>query len=106
MANRASPSGARYRSVHLSPVCVTDDGILPVSQNITHLQLTPTRVFALSASGRIYVLSSRQADQALPSGAQTPASTPWWGTGWLWGEEEEVDFAEITPKEKLKRGEK
>ncbi|KAI0637148.1 regulator of chromosome condensation 1/beta-lactamase-inhibitor protein II [Trametes polyzona] len=75
-------------------------------QNITQLQLTRTRVFALSASGRIYVLSSRQADQALPTGAQTPASTPWWGTGWLWGEEEEVDFAEITPKEKLKRGEK
>ncbi|KAI0637144.1 RCC1/BLIP-II [Trametes polyzona] len=75
-------------------------------KNITQLQLTRTRVFALSASGRIYVLSSRQADQALPNGAQTPASTPWWGTGWLWGEEEEVDFAEITPKETLKRGEK
>ncbi|KAI8998804.1 RCC1/BLIP-II [Trametes punicea] len=75
-------------------------------KNITHLQLTRSRVFALSASGRIYVLSSRQADQALPTGAQTPASTPWWGTGWPWGEEEEVDFTEITPKEKLKRGEK
>ena len=85
---------------------MTDDAIRTAAQNITHLQLTPTRVFALSASGRIYVLSSRQADQALPSGAQTAASTPWWGTGWLWGEEEEVDFAEITPKEKLKRGEK
>ncbi|KAI0374704.1 RCC1/BLIP-II [Pilatotrama ljubarskyi] len=75
-------------------------------KNITQLQLTRSRVFALSASGRIYVLSSRQAEQALPTGAQTPASTPWWGTGWLWGEEEEVDFAEITPKEKLKRGER
>ena len=80
---------------------------LPLSsRNITHLQLTRSRVFALSASGRIYVLSSRQVDQALPNGAQTPASTPWWGTGWLWGEEEQVDFAEVTPKEKLKRGER
>ncbi|KAI9064249.1 RCC1/BLIP-II [Trametes sanguinea] len=75
-------------------------------KNIVQLQLTGSRVFALSASGRVYVLSSRQADQALPTGGQTPASTPWWGTGWLWGEEEEVDFAEITPKEKLKRGER
>ncbi|KAJ2968011.1 hypothetical protein NUW54_g13339 [Trametes sanguinea] len=77
-----------------------------VLQNIVQLQLTGSRVFALSASGKVYVLSSRQADQALPTGGQTPASTPWWGTGWLWGEEEEVDFAEITPKEKLKRGER
>ncbi|KAI0336350.1 RCC1/BLIP-II [Cubamyces sp. BRFM 1775] len=75
-------------------------------KNITQLQVTRSRVFALSASGRIYVLSSRQSEQALPAGAQTPASTPWWGTGWLWGEEEEVDFAEITPNDKLKRGEK
>ncbi|KAI0831122.1 RCC1/BLIP-II [Trametes gibbosa] len=75
-------------------------------KNITQLQLTRSRVFALSASGRIYMLSSRQADQALSTGAQTPASTPWWGTGWLWGEEEEVDFVEITPSEHLKRSER
>ncbi|RDX48318.1 RCC1/BLIP-II [Lentinus brumalis] len=75
-------------------------------KNITQLQLTRSRVFALSASGHIYVLSSRQADQTLLRGAQTPASTPWWGTGWLWGEEEQVDFAEITPNEKLKRRER
>ncbi|OJT08890.1 Protein FMP25, mitochondrial [Trametes pubescens] len=75
-------------------------------KNITQLQLTRSRVFALSASGRVYVLSSRQAEQALPAGAPTPASTPWWGTGWLWGEEEEVNFAEITPNEGLKRGER
>ena len=34
------------------------------------------------------------------------ASTPWWGTGWFWGEEEEIDFVELTPKESLARGEK
>ncbi|KAI0747945.1 RCC1/BLIP-II [Daedaleopsis nitida] len=75
-------------------------------KNITQLQLSPARVFALSASGRIYVLSSRQADQALPTAAQTPASSAWWGTGWLWGEEEQVDFAEITAQDRLKRGER
>lgn len=80
--------------------------LLLCGQNIVQLQLSPSRVYALSASGRIFVLSSRQADQTLASGAQTPASAPWWGTGWLWGEAEQVDFAEITANEKLKRGER
>lgn len=75
-------------------------------QNILRLQSTADRVFALSASGRIYVVSSKSASQQLPTGAPTPASTPWWGTGWIWGEEEEVDFAEISSQEKLARGEK
>ncbi|GBE82398.1 regulator of chromosome condensation 1/beta-lactamase-inhibitor protein II [Sparassis latifolia] len=75
-------------------------------KNIVHLQVTPSRVFALSASGRVYTLSSSAAMQDLPAGTPTPASTPWWGTGWLWGEEEEVDFAEVVPNEKLAWGEK
>ncbi|KAJ3541331.1 hypothetical protein NM688_g6101 [Phlebia brevispora] len=75
-------------------------------KNITKLQATHDRVFALSASGRIYVLSANMAQQALPAGAPTPASTPWWGTGWMWGEEEQIEFAEITPHEKLNRREK
>ena len=68
--------------------------------------MTPSRVFALSASGRIYTLSSEQSKQELPTGGQTPASTPWWGTGWIWDEEQTVDFAEIKPDNHLKRGEK
>ncbi len=44
--------------------------------------------------------------QELPTGSPTPSSNPWWGTGWFWGEEEQVDFAEITAHEKLKRNEK
>jgi hypothetical protein len=70
------------------------------------LQATPDRVFALSASGRIYVLSSKSSLQKLTPGAPTPSSTPWWGTGWIWGEEEDVDFAEITPNEKMGWSEK
>ncbi|KAH9952201.1 RCC1/BLIP-II [Amylocystis lapponica] len=75
-------------------------------KNITRLQLTRTHVFALSASGRIYALSSSAEKQVLSVGAPTPASTPWWGTGWLWGEEEDVDFVEILPSEKLAWGER
>ncbi|KAF7796898.1 hypothetical protein EIP86_008083 [Pleurotus ostreatoroseus] len=74
-------------------------------KNITKLQATPDRVFALSASGRIYVLSANTTQQELPAGAPTPSSNPWWGTGWLWGEEEQIDFAEVTAHEKLGHGE-
>ncbi|KZT03491.1 RCC1/BLIP-II [Laetiporus sulphureus 93-53] len=70
-------------------------------KNITRVQVTPTRVFALSASGRIYVLSSSASEQSLAPGTPTPASSPWWGTGWYWGEEEDVDFVELLPNEKL-----
>jgi len=70
------------------------------------VQATPTRVFALSASGRVYVLSSSADQQTLSPGTPTPGSSPWWGTGWLWGEEGDVDFAEITPNERLSWGEK
>lgn len=70
-------------------------------KNVIRLQATADRVFALSASGRIYVLAANQANQELSAGQPTPSSNPWWGTGWLWGEEENVDFAEITPDQKL-----
>jgi len=76
------------------------------AQNIIRLQLTSTRVYALSASGHIYVLSSASAQQALRPGEPTLASSPWWGTGWLWGEEEDRDFAQIVPDAKLGRREK
>ncbi|CAL1704214.1 unnamed protein product [Somion occarium] len=59
-----------------------------------------------STTGRIYVLASEASKQELPIGGQTPASTPWWGTGWLWDEEQNIDFAEMKPNEKLGRHEK
>ncbi|KAI0933928.1 hypothetical protein AcW1_005616 [Taiwanofungus camphoratus] len=76
------------------------------AKNIVGIQVTPSRVFALSASGHIYTLSSSASQQTLPAGTPTPSSSPWWGTGWLWGEEEEIDFTEIRPNEKLAWGEK
>ncbi|KAI0315840.1 RCC1/BLIP-II [Amylostereum chailletii] len=75
-------------------------------KNIQSLQVTASRVFALSASGRVYVLSTRKNKQGLPSGMPTPASAPWWGTGWMRGEEPAIDFAEIVPAQPLSWGEK
>ncbi|TCD65403.1 hypothetical protein EIP91_002702 [Steccherinum ochraceum] len=75
-------------------------------KNIVALQTTSSRVFALSASGRVYALSSSLSKQDLPAGTPTPASTPWWGTGWIWSTEQEHDFVEITTGEKLPWGEK
>ncbi|EKM55652.1 uncharacterized protein PHACADRAFT_121379 [Phanerochaete carnosa HHB-10118-sp] len=70
-------------------------------KNVMCLQATADRVFALSASGRIYALAANQVKQELSAGQPIPSSNPWWGTGWFWGEEEIIDFAEIMPQEKL-----
>lgn len=70
-------------------------------KDIVKLTLSPTRVYALSASGKVYVLSSRAAEQTLR--VQPPSS---WKS-WLWGNTEPlVDYAEITPAQSLSRGEK
>lgn len=52
------------------------------------------------------MLSSSSDAQTLAPGKPTPASSPWFGTGYLWGEEETVDFAEVTPDSALSWGEK
>ncbi|KAF8911083.1 RCC1/BLIP-II [Gymnopilus junonius] len=65
-------------------------------KNIVELQLTEDKVYALSASGKVYTLASTVARQELRPGTPTPSSDGWWGTGWLWGEDETVDFTELT----------
>ena len=72
-------------------------------QNITKVQVTESRVFALSASGKVYVVPARAASQDV---ASAQSSAPWWGTGWLWGEETGVRHAEIVPAQKLAWGER
>ncbi|KAJ3504015.1 hypothetical protein NLJ89_g8163 [Agrocybe chaxingu] len=74
-------------------------------KNIVQLQLTEHKLCALSASGKVYVLATDITKQELPTGAPTPSSDGWWGTGWFWGEDEIVDFAEVHPSEKLARRE-
>ncbi|ETW85478.1 Chloroperoxidase [Heterobasidion irregulare TC 32-1] len=75
-------------------------------KNIKSLQVTESRVYALSASGKLYVLSAQAAAQSLSPGTPTPSSSPWWGTGWMWGEDVSIDFAEVAPAHKLAWGEK
>ncbi|KAG6872807.1 hypothetical protein C0995_006406 [Termitomyces sp. Mi166 len=75
-------------------------------KNITKLKLTEGKLYALSASGKVYALSTDSAKQTLRPGTPTPSSDSWWGTGWFWGEDETVDFVEITPTEHLSWGEK
>ncbi|KAG6886012.1 hypothetical protein C0993_006128 [Termitomyces sp. T159_Od127] len=75
-------------------------------KNITKLKLTEGKLYALSASGKVYALSTKSSKQTLRPGAPTPSSDSWWGTGWFWGEDETIDFVEITPAEHLSWGEK
>ncbi|KAF8968391.1 regulator of chromosome condensation 1/beta-lactamase-inhibitor protein II [Flammula alnicola] len=70
-------------------------------KNIVQLQLTDDKLYALSASGKVYTLATDAMDQELSAGSPTPSSDSWWGTGWLWGEDETVDFAELTASEPL-----
>ncbi|KAF9053536.1 RCC1/BLIP-II [Hymenopellis radicata] len=72
------------------------------NKNIIQVQLTKSRLFALSASGRIYCMEVDASKQELRPGAPTPSSYPWWSTGWFWGEDENVDFVEI----KVQQGQK
>ncbi|KAG2158456.1 regulator of chromosome condensation 1/beta-lactamase-inhibitor protein II [Suillus bovinus] len=76
--------------------------------DIIQLQLTESRVYALSASGKIYVIAANAEQQQKPSPKPLPASTTsWWGTGWIWGAQgNAIDFAEIAPRQKLGWGEK
>ncbi|KAG2014091.1 hypothetical protein CC2G_010937 [Coprinopsis cinerea AmutBmut pab1-1] len=75
-------------------------------KNITQLQLTEDKVYALSASGHIYVLAAKAEKQTLAPGRPTPSSDGWWGTGWLWGEDQTIDFVKLESNEKLDWGEK
>ncbi|KAF9466301.1 regulator of chromosome condensation 1/beta-lactamase-inhibitor protein II [Collybia nuda] len=89
---------------------VPDDGHKPQltlrEKNITQLKLTEGRLYALSASGKVYALAADATSQELRTGSPTPSSDSWWGTGWLWGEDESVDFVELTANEHLGWGEK
>ncbi|KAJ7582816.1 regulator of chromosome condensation 1/beta-lactamase-inhibitor protein II, partial [Mycena floridula] len=76
-------------------------------KNIIQIQLSESKLFALSASGKIYVLDAKATNQKLLPGAASPSSSPWWSIGWLWGEEKPViDFEELQPNHGLSRGEK
>ncbi|TFK28684.1 RCC1/BLIP-II [Coprinopsis marcescibilis] len=75
-------------------------------KNILQLQLTGDKVYGLSASGHIYVFAREMAKQVHAPGTPTPASDSWWGTGWLWGEDANIDFIQLESNDKLERGER
>ncbi|KIM80836.1 hypothetical protein PILCRDRAFT_822120 [Piloderma croceum F 1598] len=70
-------------------------------KNIIRLALTESRVFALSASGHIYVLAADSAKQSAKI-----STSPWYRPGWLLGKKKTVDFIEILPKHRLSWREK
>ncbi|KAA1471342.1 RCC1/BLIP-II [Dentipellis sp. KUC8613] len=73
-------------------------------KNIVRLQLTDSRVFALSSSGSIYVLSARASEQQ-PVAGET-ASSSRWGTSWLYGSDSNIACVELKPSQALRWGEK
>lgn len=65
------------------------------------MQVAESRVFALSASGRVYVMPAQAATQK----NLTPSR---WGTSWLWGSGDEagLHYSEIIPAQKFGWGER
>ena len=70
-------------------------------QNIRKIQLTESKIYALSASGRVYVLPSAPSEQRP---GPTSTSTSWWGP--FSGDDRSAEFAEVVPREKLGWGER
>lgn len=112
-SSNAEPEGRGPKLTLSGKVCLTtapttivhSSTVLFQLQNITEIKLTDSRLFALSSSGKVYVLSS-QASRQNPSPAVSSGS-PWWGTGWLWGDDAlAADFIELKPSDALSRGEK
>ncbi|KAJ6546500.1 regulator of chromosome condensation 1/beta-lactamase-inhibitor protein II [Mycena vulgaris] len=68
-------------------------------KDIIKVQLTDRRLFALSKSGKLYVLDSNISKQALA----TPRNAPWWK---FWASPQLMDFAELTPQHGFGWGEK
>ncbi|KAI9508842.1 RCC1/BLIP-II [Russula earlei] len=74
-------------------------------KNVVSVRVTESRVFALSASGRVYVISAEAAQQSLPS-MRSSSSTSRWGTSWLWSDDVGIQYSEIVPAQKLAWGER
>ncbi|KAF8631424.1 hypothetical protein AX17_005101 [Amanita inopinata Kibby_2008] len=70
-------------------------------KNIKQIQLTESKVYALSESGKVYILSSISSNQHRRTGSLSSARNSWWGAEWIWGKGDSVDFVEVVPREKL-----
>jgi len=67
------------------------------------VEVTGSRVFALSDSGRVYVIPAAQAASARARHGLAPAGTPTFSSSstsrWLWGDDAgaQAQYAEIAP---------
>ncbi|KAG6335847.1 hypothetical protein ID866_3237 [Astraeus odoratus] len=69
-------------------------------KDIVKLQLTESRVYALSSSGKVYVFAANEEQQKRRSES---TDSSWWGLCSLLGvSQSTIDFVELSPKEKLK----
>jgi hypothetical protein len=71
-------------------------------QDITAITTTPTRVFALSSSGKVFVLPS----SATAATSQTLSGSSWLGSLWGGTAHSGFDFAELAVEGGLSRGER
>ena len=77
------------------------------------MQVTGSRVFALSDSGRVFVIPAAQTASASAKQGPAPAGTPTFSSSstsrWLWGDDAgaaQAEYAEIVPAQKLAWGER
>ncbi|KIY68636.1 RCC1/BLIP-II protein [Cylindrobasidium torrendii FP15055 ss-10] len=70
------------------------------NKNIIQVQATESRLYALSAAGRIYCLEANSVKQERQPGISPPPSS-----SWLWAEDNKIDFVEVTPATSLGRRE-
>ncbi|KZT57038.1 RCC1/BLIP-II protein [Calocera cornea HHB12733] len=71
-------------------------------KDIQNLSVTAKKVYALSKSGKVYVLSADEARQE--EGKQEPAA--WWTFAWIWRSQPTVGHVELKPDSALARREK
>jgi len=62
------------------------------------LQLTESKIYALSSSGAVYVLAADALSQEIPLSG--PQSTGLW-TNWLWEGGKTIQYEELSPQQGL-----
>lgn len=72
-----------------------------LGKDIVRVRVTDSKVYALSASGKIYVFAANEGLQK-PKVPSEHRGSSWWGFDWLWRGRTDIDFVELFPREKLK----
>ncbi|TDL27543.1 RCC1/BLIP-II [Rickenella mellea] len=69
-------------------------------KDITSVQLSDARLFALSSSGKVFQLNLEDFS------TQSTTSSPWSPTSWFWDNDRSVPFIELRTEEKLPRNDR